>query len=255
MSVFKKIAIFIAILLFVSITVFAIGLGTGAIVVDENGEISVPVLSNPPSLPLDPNDPVTGAYRSADDTTVCRIYGNGSFVFQSLVHPSTSYGNWGNNGNGHYSLYVSSTESMGKVTYYNTLPINIAQGYDLANGVLASSSSSDRLIKISADPGEHVQAYVYPSVSPETPINRQVGVDVKRVSSDSIYVKIMTGKDVASLVSISVVANGEEVPQTSGKIGPQVGSIAYYDVNQNTDIVVVAEFYDYSRYNIWAGNV
>jgi hypothetical protein len=65
----------------------------------------------------------------------------------------------------------------------------------------------------------------------------------------------MTGKDVASLASIRVMANGKEASMTGGKIAPQIGCIAYYNVNDNTDIVVVAEFYDYSQYNLWAGKI
>jgi hypothetical protein len=231
------------------------GLGFGVIVVNKNGEISVPALSNPSSLPPDPNDPVIGAYQSNDDTAICRLYGNGTYIFMSLIHPSLSFGNWSNNGNNHYSLYIYLTESEGKITYANTLPFNIAQGYDLINGELASSDSSDRMRKISGNPDEVVQVHAYPSTSPETPINRQVGVEVKRVNPTSIYVKVMTGKDVASLVSIRVMTCGEDAQLTSGKISPQIGSIAYYNVNDNADIVVVAEFYDYTHYNIWAGKI
>jgi hypothetical protein len=65
----------------------------------------------------------------------------------------------------------------------------------------------------------------------------------------------MAGMDVPSLVAIRVIANGKEAPQTGGKIGPQIGSVAYYSVSDNTDIVVKAEFYDYSQYNVWAGPI
>lgn len=255
MSIFKKIAVFTIILLFVSISVFLIGLSSGVIIMDKNGEISVPALSNPSPLPLDPNDPVIGAYQSSDDTMICRFYGNGTYIFMSLIHPSVSYGSWGNYGNNHYSLNLQLTESEGKKTYSNTLPFNVVQGYDLVNGELASTDSGDRLRKISGNPDEAVQMHAYPSTSPETPINRQVGVEVKRVSPDSIFVKVITGKDVASLVSITVLANGKEAPLTGGKIGPQLGSMAYYGVDDNTDIVVVAEFYDYTHYNVWAGKI
>ena len=255
MSIFKKIATLVVILLFLSISLCVIGLSFGIIVVDKNGEISVPALSNLSPLPLDPNDPVIGAYRSNDDTAICRLYGNGTYIFMSLIHPSLSFGNWSNYGNNHYSLYLYFTESEGKVTYANTLPFNLAQGYDLINGELASSDSSDRFRKISDNPDEFVQVHVYPSTSPETPINRQVGVEVKRVNSTSISVKVMAGKDVASLVSIRVIADGKDAQLTSGKIGPQLGSIAYYKVNDNTDIVVIAEFYDYTHYNVWAGRI
>jgi hypothetical protein len=250
LSIFGKISIFIGILLFTAICVFVICLASGTIVVDESGEISVPFLSNPTPLPLDPGDPITGAYLSIDDSTVCRFYGNGSYVFTSLIHPSVSFGQWGSFGNGHYKLYLSFTESDGKTNYANSLQFD----YTLGNGVL-SGSGSESYRKISGNPDEIVQAHAYPTTSAQTPINRQVGVEVKRVSSDSIYVKVITGKDVSSLVSISVLVNGKEATMTDGKISPNVGSMAYYRVNENTNIVVVAEFYDYSRFNVWAGKI
>lgn len=242
-------------MVFMSVSIFLIGLGSGNIIIGEDGGITVPALSNPTPLPLDPNDPVIGTYRSIDDTLVCRFYGNGSYIFMSLIHPSVSYGTWDYYGNGHYSLHLYQTESEGKKSFANSLPFSQAQGYDLKNGELIGQGPNDRFQKISANPGEPVQMHVYPSISPETPINRQVGVEVKRAGPDSIFVKVMTGQDVASLVSIKVMAGGREAPMTSGKIGPQLGSIAYYGVRENSDVVVVAEFYDYTHFTVWAGKI
>ena len=241
MSIFKKIGMLFVLLLISSIIVIAFGIGFGAIVIEESGKISVPIMDKTSLTPPDPNDPIIGAYRSGDDSTIVRFYGNGTYYFKSLVHPSASFGNWSNDGNGHYSLYLYSTESEGKVTYANFGLFNQASGYDLKNGVLASSNSDDRFIKISNNPDETVQGHAYPTTSAQTPINRQVGVDVNRVSPDTISVKVMTGKDVASLSSIRVMANGKEASMTGGKIAPQVGSIAYYNVKDNTDIVVVGD--------------
>jgi hypothetical protein len=235
--------------------VIAFGLCFGVIVIDESGKISVPILDKTPLTPPDPNDPIIGAYRSSDDSTIYRFYGNGTYFFKSLIHPSASFGNWSNDGNGRYSLYLYSTESEGKVTYANFGLFSPTLRYDLKNGVLAGSNYNDQYNKISINPDEVIQGYAYPTTSAETPINRQVGIDVKRVSPDTISVKIMTGKDVASLASIRVMANGKEASMTGGKIAPQIGCIAYYNVNDNTDIVVVAEFYDYSQYNLWAGKI
>jgi hypothetical protein len=255
LSILKKISKLLILLLFVFTIGIVISLSFGVIVIEESGKISVPALDKTSPLPPDPNDPIIGAYLSSDDSAIYRFYGNGTYIFKSLIHPSASFGNWSNNGNNHYLLYLYSTESEGKVTYANFGLFSPAFGYELTNGVLASTDSNDRFNKISNNPDEVVQGHTYPTTSAETPINRQVGVDVKRVSPDSISIKIMTGKDVASLVSIRVMANGKEATMTSGKITPQIGSIAYYNVKDNTDIIVVAEFYDYSQYNLWAGMI
>jgi hypothetical protein len=245
----------LVLLLVCSVICVAFGLGFGVIVVDESGKISVPVLEKKAWTPPDPDDPVIGAYRSSDDSTIARFYGNGTYSFKSLIHPSASFGNWSNDGNSHYSLYLYSTESEGKVTNANFMSLNTAMGYDLQNGVLASSNYDDQFNRISGNPDEAVQGHAYPTTSAQTPINRQVGVEVKRVSPGSIYVKILSGKDVASLVSIHVMTSGKEASMTSGKLVPGIGSTVYYNVNDNTDIVVVGEFYDYSKYNLWAGKI
>jgi hypothetical protein len=241
--------------MFIAIICVVACFGLGIIVVNDSGELSIPLLSSTPWTPPDPNDSIIGAYLSNDGSIIARFYVNGTYVFKSLIHPSTSFGNWSNNGNNHYSLYLYSTESEGKIVYANLRPLSQALGYDLANGVLSDSDYGDQFRKISANPDEVIQGYAYPTISAETPINRQVGVEVKRVDPGSISVKVVAGKDVTSLVSLHVMANGKEAPMTNGKIAPQIGSMAYYDVGQNTDIIVIAEFYDYSRYNVWAGKI
>lgn len=257
MSIFKGIAILIGICLVIAIAAIAIGVGFGIVVISPSGEISVPALGDlsvaAEPLPLDPNDPVIGAYRSGDDTTVCRFYSNGTYILQNLVHPVVSFGDWKNYGSGHYSLYLTLTQSGGKVAYANTLgPV---MELDLKDGALASRGSGDRFVRISGNPGEAVQGHTYATASPGTPINRQVGVEVKRVGPDSIYVKVLSGKDVGSLVSLRVIASGKEAVQTGGKISPQIGATAYYGVSENSYVTVVAEFYDYTRYTLWSGMI
>ena len=248
----KKIAVFTGMLLFLSVIGIAVGLTTGVMVIDDSGHVYISMLAQPSPLPLDPNDPVVGAYLANDDTSIYRFYGDGTYVFKSLIHPSTSNGSWGNLGDHRYSLSLSTIGPGGTA---NSMLFSTPLQYSLSDGVLTGSSSDDIFNKISANPDEPVQSFTYPTTSPQTPINRQVGVDVKRVSPGSISVTVLTGNDVSSLVSIRVVASGKDAVKTGGRIEPRIGSVAYYAVEANTDIVVVAEFYDYTHYNVWAGKI
>ncbi len=240
-------------LLFLSVIGIAVGLTTGVMVIDDSGgHISIALFPQPSPLPADPNDPIVGTYLANDDTSIYRFYGDGTYVFKSLVHPSTSNGTWGKLGDGRYSLSLSTIGSEGKA---NSMLFSAPLQYSLSGGVLTGSGSDDVFSKISASPDEPVQSFAYPTTSPQTPINRQVGVDVKREGPGSISVTVLTGKDVSSLVSIEVIASGKDAVKTGGRIEPRIGCVAYYAVEANTDIVVVAEFYDYTRYNVWAGKI
>lgn len=113
-----------------------------------------------------------------------------------------------------------------------------------------------------------IAAYVLPLIS-NSPQNKLVAVSVKRVDSSTIYVKTMGGEDVKNLkqgsdtvrtylvMVNSVQASTVNVPGTSSPTyaGPEIGSLEYYSVPENSDVTIFACFTDNSVYPAWASSI
>ena len=257
MSRLGNAVIVLCIIFLVAVTVIVLASDMGIDVIPR--DLALPSFGDsgatPQPAPPTGSDPIIGLYQSGDGTTLSRFYGNGTFLFEAVNHPSKSFGSWTNTGDGHYSLRLTMTEVSGTVTDVGAMPFGQSMGLEMRDGGLASSSSGDFFSRVSASPDDVIATVSYRPMGGQTPIQRQVGVTVARTGPGRISVTVLSGQDVPSLVTLHVFASGQEIQPVSGNIGPHVGSVAYYDVPPNTDIGVVGEFYDYSQYPLWSGMI
>jgi flagellin-like protein len=109
-----------------------------------------------------------------------------------------------------------------------------------------------------------IAAFVF-QLGGNMPKNKTVGLDVARVNSTHIYVKVMSGADVGNLFvgsgqngAFNVTVNGGIVPiSPTGPIANNtVGSLQYFTpVPQNSQVSVIGWFNDGTQQVIWTGTV
>ena len=110
-----------------------------------------------------------------------------------------------------------------------------------------------------------IAAFVF-QLGGNMPKNKTVGIEVARVNSTTIYAKVMSGADMAKLITpsaqygcLNVSVNGVEAvsaPAYAGPFcGPTAASLQYFHAVENSQISVVGNFNDGTQDVIWSGTV
>lgn len=129
-----------------------------------------------------------------------------------------------------------------------------------------------------------IAAFVF-QLGGSTPKPKNIGVDIKRVSSDVFMVKTMSGTDIATLVdgctqdsdgiyipTYEAVVAGETAKTgfwdsstgtftenaSNTNTANKIGQIAYFKsdkLDSGVDVTIIAHFTDGTEYAIWGGNI